>query len=253
MSQPSFPQRLLVTGGSRGIGAAIARMFAARGWEVGLTWSTGRQAAAEVVSSIEAAGGSAFAEACNLRSEDSIQGLYARLDARQWIPDALVNNAGVTGARLRLENLDSDTLREVCEVNLIGTLLFTREAVRRMSIRRGGRGGAIVTLSSTATRLGSPDQWVHYAATKGAVDVFTRGLAHELAPDGLRVNAVSPGLTLSDPAQADQIAARLETLRHEIPMQRAGTAEEVAEAVYFLCSERASYITGTILPAAGGR
>ena len=160
----------------------------------------------------------------------------------QLSPEAL---SGVIEQYIARDGIDSGHVEDSFEVK--------REAVRRMSTASGGSGGSIVNLSSTATALGSPNQWVHYAATKGAIDVFTRGLAHEVAEEGIRVNAVSPGLTLTDPAQADAIAARLEELRHEIPMGRAGSADEVAEAIYWLCSDAASYVTGAVLPAAGGR
>lgn len=243
----------LITGGSRGIGAATARLFGRRGWRVALTYRTGREQAEAVVAEIEASDGAASAHRCDTRDEAEIAVLFAALDGMDEGLGALINNAGVTGHRTRLADLDAETLREVTDVNLVGCILCAREAVRRMSTASGGSGGSIVNLSSTATALGSPNQWVHYAATKGAIDVFTRGLAHEVAEEGIRVNAVSPGLTLTDPAQADAIAARLEELRHEIPMGRAGSADEVAEAIYWLCSDAASYVTGAVLPAAGGR
>ncbi len=243
----------LITGGSRGIGAATARLFAARGWRVALTYRDGRDQAEQVVADIAEAGGSASAHRCDTRNEAEIVDLFAVMDEMDVGLRALVNNAGVTGPRTRLADLTAETLREVTGVNLVGCVLCAREAVRRMSTAAGGAGGSIVNLSSTATALGSPNQWIHYAATKGAIDIFTRGLAHEVAEEGIRVNAVSPGLTLTDPAQADAIAARLEELRREIPMGRAGTAEEVAEAIYWLCSDAASYVTGAVLPAAGGR
>ncbi|MCG8692284.1 MAG: SDR family oxidoreductase [Minwuiales bacterium] len=243
----------LITGGSRGIGAATARLFGQRGWQVALTYRTGREQAEQVVSDIEASGGAASAHRCDTRDEAEIGALFATLDAMDSSLGALINNAGITGPRTRLAELTAKTLRDVTDVNLVGCILCAREAVRRMSTETGGAGGSIVNLSSTATALGSPNQWIHYAATKGAIDVFTRGLAHEVAEEGIRVNAVSPGLTLTDPAQADAIAARLEELRHEIPMARAGTAEEVAEAIYWLCSDAASYVTGAVLSAAGGR
>ncbi len=244
---------VLVTGASRGIGAAVARLFAANGWFVCLTYLNGRERADGVLAEIRRAGGSAMAVRCAVQREEDILALFRRLDGEAPPLRALINNAGITGEKTRLEHLSADMLREVCEVNLIGSILCAREAVRRMSTRGGGAGGAIVNLSSTATRLGSPNQWVHYAATKGAVEVFTNGLAREVAEEGIRVNAVSPGLTLTDPARTGEIAERLAGMRHEIPMGRAGDAVEVAEAVLFLCSEKASYITGTVLPAAGGR
>jgi NAD(P)-dependent dehydrogenase (short-subunit alcohol dehydrogenase family) len=224
---------VLVTGGSRGIGAATARMFADRGWRATISYV--RDAAAA-----ERTGLPAYQ--ADVRDEAQVVRLFAAVDAL----DAVVINAGVTGPKTRLAEASAATLREVIDTNLLGALFCAREAVRR-----GVR--SIVLLSSTATRLGSPNQWVHYAASKGALDVLTSGLAREVAGQGIRVNAVAPGLTVSDPAQADAIAARLETMRHEIPMARAGTADEVAEAIFWLCSDAASYVTGVVLPVAGGR
>jgi NAD(P)-dependent dehydrogenase (short-subunit alcohol dehydrogenase family) len=231
---------VLITGGSRGIGAATVRLFAAGGWRVAYTWVSREGPAIE--------GASAYR--CDVRSEVEVADLFGRIAAEFGRIDALVNNAGITGPRCRIEDVTADLLRDVTATNLIGPILCSREAIRHMAPLGGG---SIVNLSSTATKRGSPDQWVHYAATKGAIDVFTIGLAAEVASRGIRVNAVAPGLTLSDPADAERIAARLETMRGEIPMNRAGTADEVAEAVFWLCSDAASYVTGAVLPVAGGR
>lgn len=217
---------VLVTGGTRGIGAATAKMFQARGWRV-------------AVSSLGGAGGS-------LRADIRDEAQVARLFEAVGPVDAVVINAGVTGPKTTLAEASGETLRDVVNTNLLGTLYCAREAVRRGVT-------SIVFLSSTATKLGSPNQWTHYAATKGAIDVLTNGLAREVAARGIRVNAVAPGLTLSDPAQAAAIAARLETMKGEIPMARAGTADEVAEGIFWLCSDAASYVTGVVLPVAGGR
>jgi NAD(P)-dependent dehydrogenase (short-subunit alcohol dehydrogenase family) len=244
---------VVVTGSSRGIGAGIAKTFGARGWDVVVTYASNVQAADAVVDEIKSAGGSAFAIRCNTRSEEDIKSLFESLDQRDVTLSALVNSAGVTGPKTRLEDLTSEVLREVVEVNLIGVILCCREAARRMSKNHGGTGGVIVNLSSTGTKLGNPNQWVHYAATKGAIDVLTNGLARELAPEGIRVAAVAPGLTLSDPALEPQIMARLETMKGEIPLARPGTVFEVAEGVFWLCSDAASYCTGVVLPIAGGR
>ena len=244
---------VVVTGGSRGIGAGIAKLFGARGWHVVLTYAHNEAAAAHVVTDVIASGGTALALRCDTRREDDIVALFADLDRRGHRISALVNNAGVTGPKTTLLEVTSETLREVVDVNVVGVILCCREAARRMSTRRGGAGGVIVNLSSTGTKLGNPNQWVHYAATKGAVDVLTNGLARELAPDGIRVAAVAPGLTLTDPARGPEIMARLAAMRGEIPLDRPGTVAEVAEGVFWLCSDAASYCTGVVLPIAGGR
>jgi NAD(P)-dependent dehydrogenase (short-subunit alcohol dehydrogenase family) len=240
MAAMTIRKTVLITGGGRGIGAATVRLFAARGWRVAFTWTTRQPALGE--------GTSAYR--CDVRNEADVTALFRQVAADFGRIDALVNNAGVTGPRCRIEDVTADLLRDVTATNLIGPILCAREAVRHMAAMGGG---SIVNLSSTATKRGSPDQWVHYAATKGAIDVLTAGLAAEVAAQGIRVNAVAPGLTLSDPADAGRIAARLDTMRGEIPMNRAGTADEVAEAVFWLCSDAASYVTGVVLPVAGGR
>ena len=248
---------VVVTGGSRGIGAGIAKLFGARGWDVVITYARNQTAAETVVAEIKHVAGRASALRCDTRDEASITALFQDLDQRGVVISALVNNAGITGPKTTLMELDAATLRDVVDVNLIGVVLCCREAARRMSTRRGGprggHGGVIINLSSTGTKLGNPNQWVHYAATKGAIDVLTNGLARELALDGIRVAAVAPGLTLTDPALEPLILARLAEMRGEIPLARAGTVNEVAEAVYWLCSEAASYCTGVVLPVAGGR
>jgi NAD(P)-dependent dehydrogenase (short-subunit alcohol dehydrogenase family) len=240
MAAMTIRKTVLITGGSRGIGAATVRLFAARGWQVAFTWVSHAVPAAEGVSAYR----------CDVRNEAEVTALFRQVAADFGRIDALVNNAGITGPRCRIEDMTADLLRDVTATNLIGPVLCAREAIRHMAPLGGG---SIINLSSTATKRGSPDQWVHYAATKGAIDVLTIGLAAEVASQGIRVNAVAPGLTLSDPADAERIAARLETMRGEIPMNRAGTADEVAEAVFWLCSDAASYVTGTVLPVAGGR
>jgi NAD(P)-dependent dehydrogenase (short-subunit alcohol dehydrogenase family) len=235
------------------MGAEIARLFSLRGWRVVLTYASNEAAAQSVVKQISDAGGTASAVRCDTRSEADVKALFESLAAAGTVPDALVNNAGITGPKTRLEDLSIEVLRDVVDVNLIGVFLCCREAVKCMSTQRGGKGGVIVNMSSTGTKLGNPNQWVHYAATKGGVDVLTNGLARELAADGIRVCAVAPGLTLTDPALRPQIMARLETLKGEIPMARPGTVTEVAEAVYWLASDAASYCTGVVLNVAGGR
>lgn len=243
----------IVTGGSRGIGAGIVRVLSKFGWKVVYTYTHGKEAAIELQRELNENGGDVDCVKMELKNETSILSFFENLDSQGISFNALINNAGITGPKTRLEDLTSDVLREVCDVNLIGTILCTREAVKRMSTKNGGAGGAIVNISSTGTHAGNPNQWIHYAATKGAIDIFTRGLAREIATEGVRVNAVSPGLTITDPKNAQAIYDRLELMRHELPMARPGTTEELGEAVEFLCSERAAYITGTVLPVAGGR
>lgn len=243
----------LITGGCRGIGAGITRRFLAEGWSVWATYARDRAAAERFAEQLGDQARSLVIRPCDIRHEADIVGLFGALDAAGIVSDALVNNAGITGPKTRLEDASAEVIADVIAVNTTGTMLMCREAVRRLSTRHGGLGGAIVNISTTGTKLGNPNQWVHYAASKGAIDVFTNGLAREVAEEGVRVNAVSPGLTLSDPAAEAAILARLEDLRHEIPMARPGSVEEVAAAVFWLCTPEASYVTGTNLPVAGGR
>lgn len=242
------PRTVLITGGSRGIGEATVRLFRGRGWGVVFTYVSNVGAAATV-----AADTGARAVRCDSGDEAEILALFAALDADGVALDALVNNAGITGPKRRIEAVTVETLEALCRVNFIGPVVFCREAVRRMSTKFGGRGGAIVNLSSTATRAGGANQWADYAALKGALDVLTNGLAREVGDEGIRVNAVAPGYTLTDMARKGKIVGRFESMRHEVPMGRIGTVEEVAEAIYWLCTESAGYVTGTVLPVAGGR
>jgi NAD(P)-dependent dehydrogenase (short-subunit alcohol dehydrogenase family) len=244
---------VLVTGGSRGIGAGIARMFGKRGWDVVLTYVSSKIAAEAVATEILDAGSQSYVLQCDTRKEADICAAFAALDDLGIRIDALVNNAGTTGPRTRLLELPGEVLRDVIDTNLVGVVLCSREAARRMARSRGGAGGVIVNISSTGTKLGNPNQWVHYAATKGAIDTLTNGLARELAVEGIRVAAVAPGLTLTDPAEEAQIWARLENMKGEIPMARPGSVDEIAEGVFWLCSDAASYCTGIVLPIAGGR
>ncbi len=244
---------VIVTGGGRGIGAGIARMFGGRDWDVVLTYVADRASADAVAAEIAASGSRAYILKCDTRSEADICSAFSAIDELGVTISALVNNAGTTGPRTRLLDLEADNLRNVVDTNLIGVILCSREAARRMAKSRGGSGGVIVNISSTGTRLGNPNQWVHYAATKGAIDTLTNGLARELAIEGIRVAAVSPGLTLTDPAKEADILARLESMKGEIPLARAGSVDEVAEGVFWLCSDAASYCTGVVLPIAGGR
>ncbi|HEX4203990.1 MAG TPA: SDR family oxidoreductase [Ktedonobacteraceae bacterium] len=247
------PGAIIVTGASRGIGAAVAKLVGAHGFPVAVNFTSGEAAAQEVVSQIVTTGGRATAIQGDIaREEDAIR--LFETAARELGPlQGLVNNAGITGGFARVEAINVEVLTRVLAVNVVGTILCAREAVRRMSLRHGGTGGAIVNISSLAARTGGAGEWVHYAASKGAIDSFTIGLAREVAHEGIRVNAVAPGLIETDLHAANGAPDRLERLGPSIPMQRAGTANEVAEGVLWLLSSAASYTTGTILEIGGGR
>lgn len=244
---------VLVTGGSRGIGAATARLAAAGGWRVAVNYVANAEAAERLVAEIAAAGGDAFAVRGDVGEEQDVVAMFAAVDARFGRLDALVNNAGIVTPKSRVDGMNAERLLRVMRVNVVGSLLCAREAVRRMSTRHGGRGGAIVNLSSVAATLGAPGEYVDYAASKGAIDAFTIGLAREVAAEGIRVNAVRPGIVDTDihasGGQPDRVAA----LRGTVPMQREGKADEIARAILWLLSDDASYTTGAILNASGGR
>lgn len=244
---------LIVTGASRGIGAAIARLAAARGFLVAVNYATAEPEARSVVDGIISSGGRACAVQADVAREEDIIRLFETAE-RQFGPiKALVNNAGITGGFSRVESVTAKTLEQVMAVNVAGAILCAREAVRRMSTKRDGLGGAIVNISSRAAKIGSANEWVHYAASKGAIDSFTIGLAREVATEGIRVNAVAPGHIETGLHAASGDPERLKRVTPGIPMQRPGTAEEIAEAVLWLLSPAASYVTGTILEAGGGR
>lgn len=244
---------LIVTGGSRGIGAATATLAAARGDAVCISYLRNRDAADAVVQGIAAAGGTAMAVAADVSVEDDVVRLFARVDAAFGPVSALVNNAGMLERQCRVEAMDAGRLMRVFGTNVIGSMLCTREAVRRMSTRHGGSGGAIVNVSSAASRLGSPDEYVDYAASKGAIDTFTIGLAKEVAADGIRVNAVRPGVIHTDMHASGGDPGRVERVKTSVPMQRGGYPDEVARAILWLLSDEASYTTGALLDVAGGR
>ena len=242
---------LVVTGGSRGIGAAVAKLAGASGYLVAVGYNRDVSAAQRVA--VEIGPGRAIAVQACVSEEQDILRLFDTA-AREFGPvTALANCAGISGGLFRLQDTTAAAMREVFEINVIGSLLCAREAVRRMSTLRGGAGGAIVNITSQAAKIGGAGEWIHYAASKGAIDTFTRGLAREVATEGIRVNAVSPGLIDTDFHASAGAPGRVEKMRSMIPMQREGTAEEVAEAVLWLLSEKASYVTGTILEVAGGR
>jgi NAD(P)-dependent dehydrogenase (short-subunit alcohol dehydrogenase family) len=240
---------IMITGGSRGIGASTAKMAARRGAAVFISYRSNHEAANEVVQACRSAGSQAVAFAADVSNEDAVLAMYAECLARFGPPDVLVNNAGILHTLDRVENFTVERLHEVVNVNIVGAFLCAREAVKVMSTKRGGKGGSIVNVSSAASYLGSPNEYVDYAATKGAMDTMTIGLAREVADEGIRVNAVRPGLIETDIHEGD----RLERLKGNIPMQRTGTTDEVAEAILFLASDAASYVNGALLNVSGAR
>lgn len=246
-------QVLLVTGGSRGIGAATAWLGAQRGYAVAVNYAQQAGAAEALVARIRAAGGRAMAVQADVAQEDQVLAMFGRIDAQLGRLTALVNNAGVVDVSARVDEMSVARLRRMFDINVIGSMVCAREAVRRMSTRHGGRGGAIVNVSSAASRLGSPGQYVDYAAAKGAIDAFTVGLAKEVAAEDIRVNAVRPGLIETEIHASGGLPDRVRDLAHLVPMQRGGTAEEVAEAILWLLSPAASYTTMALVDVSGGR
>ena len=244
---------VLITGASRGIGAATALLAARQGYAVAVNYASNSLAADEVVRQIRASGGQAVAVQADVADEAQVLGMFAKIDAKLGRLTALVNNAGVVDVTARVEDMSVARWKRMFDINVIGTLLCAREAVRRMSRRHGGEGGSIVNVSSAAARLGSPGQDVDYAAAKGAVDAFTIGLAKEVAADGIRVNAVRPGLIETDIHASGGLPDRVRDLAHQVPMQRGGSAEEVAQAIVWLMSDAASYTTMSLLDISGGR
>jgi NAD(P)-dependent dehydrogenase (short-subunit alcohol dehydrogenase family) len=243
----------LITGGSRGIGAATARLAAARGFAVAISYMSNEPAARAVVGHIEATGGTALAVRGDVGSERDVCRLFEEVDARLGVLTALVNNAGVLDVQMRLEQMTADRLTRIFNTNITGAFLCAREAVRRMSTARGGRGGAIVNVSSGAARLGSPGEYVDYAASKGAIDTMTIGLAREVAEEGIRVNAVRPGFIYTDIHATGGEPHRVDRVKAFVPMKRGGHPDEVAHAILWLLSDEASYSTGTFIDVTGGK
>jgi NAD(P)-dependent dehydrogenase (short-subunit alcohol dehydrogenase family) len=244
---------VLITGGSRGIGAATALAAARAGYAVALSFQTDGQAAQSVVRAIEVLGGRAMALQADVAREDSVLAMFAAVDTAWGRLDALVNNAGVVDVASRVDAMSVARLRRMFDTNVLGSFLCAREAVLRMSTRHGGRGGSIVNVSSAAARLGSPGQYVDYAASKGAIDTFTVGLSKEVAAEGIRVNAVRPGIIDTEIHASGGEPDRAQLLGAQVPMQRPGSADEVAQAIVWLMGDDASYTTGTLLDVAGGR
>jgi NAD(P)-dependent dehydrogenase (short-subunit alcohol dehydrogenase family) len=246
-------QILLVTGGSRGIGAATALLAARAGWSVAVNYTSNADAAQEVVRQIQAQGGKAMAVQADVAQEQQVLAMFEQVDARLGRLTGLVNNAGVVDMASRVEDMSVARLRRMFDINVIGAIVCAREAVRRMSTGRGGSGGSIVNVSSAAARLGAPGQYVDYAAAKGAIDSFTIGLAKEVAAEGIRVNAVRPGLIETGIHASGGLPDRVAQLMHLVPMQRGGSAEEVAQSIVWLLSSAASYTTMSLLDVSGGR
>jgi NAD(P)-dependent dehydrogenase (short-subunit alcohol dehydrogenase family) len=244
---------MIVTGGSQGIGAAVARLAGARGYQVALTYQSNRILADRVVAEINAAGGSAISVQAEMSDEASILALFRTVDETFGPVTTLVNNAGGPGPSCKLDDITGEILDQVLAVNVRAPFLLIREAAARMATDRGGKGGSIVNVSSRAAEIGGAGEWVHYAASKGALDSLTIGASRELAARGIRVNAVSPGLIETDLHARAGLPDRLTRLVGGVPMGRTGSAEEVAEAVLWLASDSASYITGAIVPISGGR
>ncbi len=248
-----MPRVMLITGASRGIGAATARLAARQGYALCLNYHQREDAARGVLEQVRAAGAAAIAIKADVAEEDQVVAMFAAIDREFGRLDVLVNNAGMLEQQMRLQDMDAARWSRVLGANVIGSFLCAREAIKRMSTRHGGQGGAIINLSSVAARLGAPGEYIDYAAAKGAIDSMTLGLAKEVAGEGIRVNAVRPGLIHTEIHASGGEPERIERVKASVPMGRGGQAEEVAEAILWLASERASYTSGALLDVSGGR
>jgi NAD(P)-dependent dehydrogenase (short-subunit alcohol dehydrogenase family) len=254
MSTSANSQRtVLVTGGGRGIGAATSLLCAQHGWAVAVNYASGEVPAEAIAAQIRAAGGTALAVQADVSDEAQVLAMFATLERELPPLGALVNNAGVVDVQARVDVMSLPRLQRMFAINVFGSFLCAREAVKRLSTKHGGRGGVIVNLSSAASRIGAPGQYVDYAAAKGAIDVFTMGLAKEVALEGIRVNAVRPGIIETEIHASGGLPDRAKQMAPLVPMQRAGSAEEVAQAIAWLMSDAASYTTGSIVDVTGGR
>jgi NAD(P)-dependent dehydrogenase (short-subunit alcohol dehydrogenase family) len=244
---------IVITGGSRGIGAATARLAAACGYNVCVNYHKNQTAAHAVVDEIEAIGGKAIAVVADISLESDVKNLFKIVDEKMGPITALVNNAGILERQMRVEDIDAARLNRILATNVVGSFLCAREAVKRMSIKHGGQGGAIVNVSSAASRLGSEGEYVDYAASKGAIDTLTIGLSREVAEEGIRVNAVRPAFIYTDMHADGGEPGRVDRIKESLPMERGGYPTEVANAIMWLLSDEASYTTGTFIELAGGR
>lgn len=244
---------LLVTGGSRGIGAATCKLAARHGWAIAVNYTANSLAADTVVRDIRAQGGRAMAVQADVANETQVLRMFEQVDAKMGHLTGLVNNAGVVDVTAKVQDQSLERWHRMFDINVMGSMLCAREAVRRMSTSLGGHGGSIVNVSSAAARLGAPGQYVDYAAAKGAIDAFTIGLAKEVGGDGIRVNAVRPGLIETDIHASGGLPNRVRDLQHQVPMGRGGSAQEVAELIVWLLSDAASYTTMSLIDISGGR
>ncbi|QET02123.1 MULTISPECIES: SDR family oxidoreductase [Cupriavidus] len=253
MTTPSESPLILVTGGSRGVGAATARLAAAKGYDVAISYVSNASAADAVVADIKAIGRRALAIRADSADPKQVEGMFDAIDQKFGRIDVLVNNAAMLSLQSRLEDLSYERMQRIFAVNTIGPILCAQQAIRRMSHRHNGKGGSIVNVSSAAARLGSPNEYIDYAASKGALETFTTGLAKELAREGIRVNCVRPGHIYTEMHASGGEPGRVDRVKDSIPMGRGGQPEEVARAILWLASDEASFVTGTFLDATGGK